>query len=248
MSDRLLVMGDVHGAYRAMTQVLERANFDPTSDHLIFLGDVADGWSEVPQCIDLFLDIERQGALTAITGNHDEWLLEWAYLGQCVPEWYHQGGASTVKAYQPEVRSPFQANFIPHPRIPETHTDFLSRMKLYHWDKDRNMVFTHGGFDPHFGILVAPPGGYTWDRELWQNAKVAHSRGTDHLTTYSKVFIGHTATERESLEPVRRCEIWNLDQGAGWFSRLSLMDADTEEYWQSDLTGDLYAGEKRRRG
>ena len=52
MPNRLLVLGDIHGAAKALTQVLERSNFDPTGDRIIFLGDVADGWSETPAAID----------------------------------------------------------------------------------------------------------------------------------------------------------------------------------------------------
>lgn len=39
---RTLVMGDSHGGYRAIRQVLERAHFDFEKDTLICLGDVAD--------------------------------------------------------------------------------------------------------------------------------------------------------------------------------------------------------------
>ena len=49
------------------------------------------------------------------------------------------------------------------------------------------------------------------------------------------------------MEPVRRLNIWNLDQGAGWNGKLTLMDAHTEEYWQSDLVGELYPDELGRR-
>ena len=37
---RTLVVGDIHGAYKALLQVLERACFNPQTDTLIALGDV----------------------------------------------------------------------------------------------------------------------------------------------------------------------------------------------------------------
>ena len=42
---RTLVIGDLHGGLKGLHQVLERAKVTK-DDHLIFLGDYVDGWSE----------------------------------------------------------------------------------------------------------------------------------------------------------------------------------------------------------
>jgi len=37
--------------------------------------------------------------------------------------------------------------------------------------------------------------------------------------------------------------VWDLDTGAGWSGKLTIMmDIDTKEYWQSELSKDLYGG------
>ena len=54
-----LVIGDIHGAYRALVQVLDRAGFDPKKDLLVSLGDVCDGWSETKQCIDYLMTVKN---------------------------------------------------------------------------------------------------------------------------------------------------------------------------------------------
>ena len=56
---RTLVIGDIHGAIKALTQVLERADIQPT-DHLIFLGDYADGWSQTPEVLDFLISYQHQ--------------------------------------------------------------------------------------------------------------------------------------------------------------------------------------------
>ena len=38
------------------------------------------------------------------------------------------------------------------------------------------------------------------------------------------------------------CNVWNLDTGAGWSGKLTIMDVNSKEYWQADLTPDLYDG------
>ena len=71
---RTLVLGDIHGAKEALLQVLSLSKFDNELDRLIFLGDVADGWHEVPECVDILLNIKN---LICIRGNHDIWLRDW---------------------------------------------------------------------------------------------------------------------------------------------------------------------------
>ena len=76
---RRFCIGDIHGAYKALMQVLKLSDFDYDSDELICLGDVADSWSQVPECFDELLKIKN---LVYIMGNHDEWLLDWFKIGR----------------------------------------------------------------------------------------------------------------------------------------------------------------------
>lgn len=62
------VVGDIHGAHKALLQVLERSGFDKDQDRLVCLGDVADGFPEVPECFDELLSIKN---LVYVLGNHD---------------------------------------------------------------------------------------------------------------------------------------------------------------------------------
>ena len=71
---KTFVMGDVHGAYKALKQCLERASFDYQNDCLIQLGDIADGGNEVYECVEELLKIKN---LVAIKGNHDDWFCEY---------------------------------------------------------------------------------------------------------------------------------------------------------------------------
>ena len=61
------------------------------------------------------------------------------------------------------------------------------------------------------------------------------------LGRYKDIFVGHTTSELyNTLQPIHVCNVWNIDTGAGWSGKLTIMDVDTKEYWQSDLTPDLY--------
>ena len=64
---RTFVIGDIHGACRALRQCLERSSFDYTNDILISLGDVADGWPETKDAIDELLKVKNLVYLLGIT-------------------------------------------------------------------------------------------------------------------------------------------------------------------------------------
>ena len=40
--------------------------------------------------------------------------------------------------------------------------------------------------------------------------------------------------------------IWNLDTGAGFRGKLTIMDINTKEYWQSDNVNEIYVNERGR--
>ena len=49
---RTFVIGDIHGAYLSLVNLLEQVNFNYELDTLIVLGDVCDGWSQTPEAIE----------------------------------------------------------------------------------------------------------------------------------------------------------------------------------------------------
>ena len=67
---RTLAIGDIHGGFKAFTQVLERAAVTE-NDTLIFLGDYVDGWSESSQIIQFLIELAEKQECIFIKGNHD---------------------------------------------------------------------------------------------------------------------------------------------------------------------------------
>lgn len=247
---RTLVIGDIHGANRALKQVLSLSNFDNEKDTLISLGDIADGWGEVPECVDTLLGIKN---LVAIRGNHDIWLRDWLKSGYINPMWLPQGGQASYDAY---IRTGDIAN--------QAHKDFFENQVDYYID-EKNNLYTHGGWDyvwnPDFFVAGLYPvnGGNPkdnlskechWSRELFYGVKNHHK---DHLPNklkealkrFNTIFVGHTAISNP-FKPFIKSNLINLDTGAGWNGRLTIMDVDTKEFWQSDLVKELYPAERGR--
>lgn len=251
---RTLVMGDVHGAARALEQVFERSAFSPDHDRLICLGDICDGWPEVDRCFDLLLPVRD---LSLILGNHDEWAASWMLHDDPPFGWFAQGGDATVDSYArrmglPPPATPAEARAVAR-GVPIEHSDLLRHAMPFLIEEDdggTRRLFAHAGWNPG-----RPPEAQTGHdlrlgRELWVQARMREAAGVDgpdgpdgpdgRITEFHEVYIGHTPTEWR--EPRSVLEIWNLDQGAGWDGVLTLMDLHTHEYWQSDPVPGFYPG------
>ncbi len=66
------VIGDIHGRYKALKEVLKKSNFNYDTDKLIVLGDVVDGGVNTYEVVEELLKIKN---LIYILGNHDVFLL-----------------------------------------------------------------------------------------------------------------------------------------------------------------------------
>jgi serine/threonine protein phosphatase 1 len=123
-----------------------------------------------------------------------------------------------------------------------SHQNFFKRQHRYYKDDDKN-IFVHGGFLRDYPIGETLSYTMMWDRKLWDDAIAAnkHFKKLEFHDDINKIFIGHTTTESwGTTEPIKADIIWNLDTGAGFGGKLTLMDVETEEYWQSDLVPSLY--------
>ena len=244
---KIYVMGDIHGAHKAFKQCLERSGFNKKEDTLIQLGDVCDGWSEVYECVEELLTIPN---LIAIKGNHDDWFNEYLQTGQHGSQWT-QGAHTTRNSYG-------ERSFM----IPESHEKFF-RTQLPYYIDDQNRCFVHGGFNRHFTMKENQASCeymFWWDRDLWASALSykAMDKGLVYLSEpkelkfkikddFKEIFIGHTTTINwKTDKPMQAANIWNLDTGGGFKGKLTIMNVDTKEYFQSDLLTELYPNEKGR--
>lgn len=153
--------------------------------------------------------------------------------------------------------------------IPESHRRFFEKQQWYYKD-EKNRLFVHGGFlkdktlkenqrRPHDNFY------FHWNRNLWDQAlSASHGKKLKFKEEFSEIFIGHTATtnwtkfkrapgsyvltptQNDDCPPMKADIIYNLDTGAGSNGKLTIMDVDTHEYWQSDPVNSIYGDYKPR--
>lgn len=226
---RRFVLGDIHGAHKALVQVLERSNFDIQNDHILFLGDVADGWPETKACIDTLLSIQNR---LCLWGNHDIWLWKWIQTGQAEEIWLEQGGQATIDSYTSSAR---QAKRV----VPNSHFEYFKQLKPF-FVSHQNECYVHGGLDPKERIENQPFDRLIWDRNLFMKTIQYPLNSELICPLYDSVYIGHTPTLSIQKTPLNISNVWMMDQGAGWNGKLSIMNIDTKEFWQSDNVKQLY--------
>lgn len=249
----IYVIGDIHGAHKALIQCLERSNFDYEKDELITLGDICDGYSEVYECVEELLKIKNR---TDIKGNHDSCFLEFIQTGDHPRQWL-QGGDKTLKSYclhtdrEYCVKMNGYMTSLLSTDIPIEHINFFNNQVSFYIDKDVN-IFVHGGFNRHFHIyddVHNPPDILMWDRDLWYQALSFSSiTGAKFKNVFNEIFIGHTSTQNwKTDKPMHAANVWNLDTGCGYKEgKLTIMNLETKEYWQSDRLKELYTNENGR--
>lgn len=251
MNGRKFVVGDIHGGYLSLINLLEQVNFDYENDHLISLGDVCDGWSQVPESIELLMSIKN---LTYVRGNHDEWTIKFLTKPRKFTDydfdeycsWLAHGGKSTLLAYEEKAE------------LIEKHLTFLKNSKLFHIE-DKNL-FIHAGYHEtsyRDGTLIEGNFHhdeiYMWDRKFWEDAYMGRNVGKE----FNIVFIGHTPTlnypksNDEHFKPLFRGNVVNVDTGSAFTGKLSMIEIVDNElivYQSEKRTMEYYPNEYGRNG
>ncbi|HLS31625.1 MAG TPA: metallophosphoesterase [Flavobacteriaceae bacterium] len=242
MKKRKFVIGDIHGGYKALIQVLERAKIT-ADDQLIFLGDYVDGWSEPVKVIDKLIELDKTHDCIFLRGNHDDLLDQYLRNNTTHKQWLAYGGQESVDNYKQQ-----------NPEKIEKHLKFLGGLKNYYIDSE-NRLFVHAGFSKTSGIeneyydFV-----FYWDRTLWETALATDKRLNPgdvrypkRFTFFEEIFIGHTPVTRIGVtQPYKALNVWNVDTGAAFKGRISMMEIDTKEVFQSDPVYTLYPEEDGR--
>jgi serine/threonine protein phosphatase 1 len=260
-SSRVFVVGDIHGNAKALKQVIERSEIDKEKDTLISLGDIVDGYNHTYECVEELLTFKN---LIGIRGNHDEWFKCWLSEGKHPDRW-RQGGFATAFSYLKEIgkenlidrsTSTYLHALLPSD-IPHSHAIFFDSQRNYYID-DKKRLFIHGGFNRHFPLSEQEQYVYYWDRDLFlealsYKAMTRNKFGDKELKfklkdDFSEIYVGHTTTLNwGTTEPINAAMIWNMDTGGGEREgRVTIMDIDTKQYWQSDLGKELYPDERGR--
>lgn len=210
-------------------QVLEKSNFNLEIDTLYFVGDLFDGFGkDADKCLIELLKIKN---LKCCMGNHDLWVKLWLEKNEKNKTWLKSGGNYTVE------------KLLNLPDFAVHLTTYFQKVKP--WYNHNNYFICHAGFDNKKSVINQKEINFSINRSLFQKAIVSSSQKrllkfnfNNMDFTFEKVIIGHTPTI--SGKPEFVSNVINIDTGSANLGKLTLMNLNTLEYYQSDLTKKLY--------
>lgn len=219
--NRRFCIGDIHGELDYLIQVIKKSNINYENDELIFLGDVMDRGLHPFKCMDELLKFKN---LILIKGNHDSSFISHIHNGFSFLD-SNSGTEVSIDAWN---------NLSKKEKI-YYNEQFLDKMIDYYISDD-NIIFTHGGFDRLKKVESQISNVFQWDRELVNQAmSCTNKQKLKTVDNFKEIFIGHTPTIYWDIkEPIIKGGVVNVDTGSGKGGKLTIMDIDTKEYWQSN--------------
>jgi len=216
------VIGDLHGCYPELTELLDRLSWRPDGDTychpdgrtLVSIGDLGDRGPDSPACFRLFTRMVEQGRALFVPGNHDEKLRR-----------YLAGNRPTLSKGLRETVEQLEA--LPQPEgeaLERATLDLIERAPPYLVLDGGALVIAHGGIRKEMIGKVSnrivsftrygdttgarTPEGFP-ERRDW----AAEYRGK------SLIVYGHTP----SRKPVLRYHTVNIDQGCAFGGALTAL-------------------------
>jgi len=202
-SERIFIVGDVHGCLDMLRRLMDKIDWRPDEDNLIFLGDYIDRGKDSKGVIDYILELKRESSrVQCIMGNHENILLDFLNTGE--PRLLIiNGGIPTLESYQAASENEDD------PLIPPEHVAFFKDLIPYIELDDYYVV--HAGFRPGVPIEDQSLEDLIWIREpfIFSN----HDFG-------KTVIFGHTPI----AEPLMMDNKIGLDTGAVYGNRLTCLE------------------------
>lgn len=238
---RAVLVKDSRGDYRLNISDYTSTSFD-VEDKIKEVQYNGEVWClSVPQT-NFFV---RRNGKAYFSGN--SWAIDFLEYRIAPHIWISQGGQATYDSYLPYINE----------EVAQKHLEFLKSLPYYL--EIGKKLFVHGGIyvdEDGVGLNVFANHDIIWDRGLFKKTvyNKYESGGIDALSykfsiePYEEIYIGHTTTQMAdpTFKPVDYKGVYLIDQGAGWDGKLTVMDIDTKEYWQSDFTPTLYPEVKGR--
>lgn len=155
---KTFVIGDIHGCYRSLLELLRKIDPIPKQDLLVFLGDYVDRGPDSMQVVAELLKLQKQcDHVIFLKGNHEQVFLN--YLSGKDRDFYLLiGGRETAASYG--INDPLTEN--PLAKIPPEHVSFFDELLPY-WEDD-SYIYVHAGIQPGVHLTQQTPDWLFWGR------------------------------------------------------------------------------------
>ena len=153
MEKRLFAIGDIHGCFDSLRELVEHKIMIRKSDKLVFLGDYIDRGNQSRKVIDYIIGLkDKDFDITTLIGNHESMLLEALLNEDFLPEWIRNGGSATLKSFG--IKSIKQ--------LGQSYIAFFKALQYYCLID--NFLFVHAGFNDNISNPLEDKYHMIWSR------------------------------------------------------------------------------------
>ena len=99
MNGRVLAIGDIHGCFQDLKNLVENKIQLTRNDRLIFLGDYIDRGLQSKEVVDYIIALQKNYKVITLLGNHETMLLSALKNEDHWPVWLMNGGAKTLSSF-----------------------------------------------------------------------------------------------------------------------------------------------------
>ncbi len=221
---RVLAIGDIHGKFSRLLNLIHKVNFDPEQDFLILLGDYIDRGEENMRCLRWAKEMSEKKNVIALRGNHEQMMLYYYMLGGSEGSiWLPNGGSLSKRELDIWLRR--------EPDALKTCLNFINARPLYHqmFINEQEYIFVHAGLEP--GVPLEKQ---TEESLLW-----IRSQFYKNYTGSARVICGHTPTPYLMPDRYYPLSLTNritiIDTGSFLPNgKISCIDVISDQIWQSD--------------
>lgn len=214
---KIFAIGDIHGCYEKLRELMERIPYDPQQDTLVFLGDYIDRGPQSREVLTYLCQLRREAEkVVMLMGNHEYLMLE-----------YHRSGDPALLPFlrQLGIDKTLNSYGVNHPQslqdmlfLPAEHRDLLDSLLPY-WETE-DYIFVHAGLDPNLSLA---------QHDLSTLCETRAAFITDEHDYGKLVIFGHTAFDMPFVTPTRI----GIDTGAVYGNLLTAVELPARIFYHA---------------
>ncbi len=136
MNKRLFAIGDIHGCFDSLKELVEDKIQLQKNDKLILLGDYIDRGDKSKEVVDFIIELLENGYdVIPLMGNHEAMLLDAYESENNTSKWIQNGGDKTLKSFEINTLKNIESKYI----------KFFKDLRYYYSFED--YLFVHAGFN-----------------------------------------------------------------------------------------------------
>jgi len=201
------VIGDIHGEIDQLKTIIDKINYNPKEDKLIFLGDYIDRGADSYKVYRYIKELDN-GDNIFLRGNHEEMMIDAVLNDNNIDLWYHNGGQATERSF-------------PNRSELKEAARFFNLLPYYHSSQD--YIFVHAGIRPDRKLKEQTEHDLVWIRYQFLGAKAGDFKEK------RTVVAGHTPVPKVKFEENKIL----MDTGAGKGGILSAINLETKKVYTS---------------